>query len=80
MGDEDRFCETIVDAFLEDIPPQIQTIDKLIENKDMESVVKHAHAIKGAAGNIGGMALSQVAVDMEKAARVGAVDVLETKN
>jgi two-component system sensor histidine kinase/response regulator len=70
LGDED-LIKQIIAIFLEDIPKQLQLLKDLLDRRDTESAGKQAHAIKGAAANVGGMALSAVAGRMEKAGLAG---------
>ena len=70
LGDEDAVTQ-IIAIFLEDIPKQLQSLKELLDRRDAESAGKQAHAIKGAAANVGGMAMSAVAGRMEKAGRTG---------
>jgi PAS domain S-box-containing protein len=70
MGDADLLQEIII-GFLEDMPRQIQALKRHIDRHDAGSAGNQAHAIKGAAANAGGMALSAVAGEMEKAGKAG---------
>jgi PAS domain S-box-containing protein len=70
MGDADLIKE-IIAGFLKDMPKQIQSLKRHIDRRDAGSAGKQAHAIKGAAANAGGMALSAVAGKMEKAGKAG---------
>ena len=69
-GDENLVKE-ITAGFLEDMPRQIQKLKGLIGQCDAGSAGGQAHAIKGAAANVGGLALSAAANDMEKLGRAG---------
>jgi HPt (histidine-containing phosphotransfer) domain-containing protein len=73
MGDTD-LIKQIIAGFLEDMPKQIQSLKGHIERRDAEAAGKQAHTIKGAAANAGGLALSAVAGEMEKASRSGGRD------
>ena len=68
MGDTD-LAAAIAEQFLADIPPQIEAMQQHLAQGDMRGVEQRAHAIQGAAANMGGMALCQVAVAIENAAR-----------
>ena len=70
MGDED-LAKEIIAGFLEDIPKQIHSLKRHLDRGDAGSAGGQAHAIKGAAANVGGMALSAVAFEMEKAGKAG---------
>jgi PAS domain S-box-containing protein len=70
MGDE-GLVQEITAGFLQDMPKQIRRLKELIGQADADAVVGQAHAIKGAAANVGAPALSAVASDMEKSGRAG---------
>jgi HPt (histidine-containing phosphotransfer) domain-containing protein len=72
MGDE-GLVEEIIAGFLKDMPLQIKALRKHIDNADAGRAGSQAHAIKGAAANVGGLALSAVADDMEMLGRSGRV-------
>ena len=74
MGDED-FARTIIAVFLEDVPKRILALRGHLDRGDAGSAGFQAHAIKGAAANVGGMALSAVASEMEEAGKAGRRDV-----
>jgi PAS domain S-box-containing protein len=68
MGDQD-LAGTIMEGFLTDIPRQIQSLKEFLEKGDVSGVERQAHTIKGAAANVGGEALREVAFVMEKTGR-----------
>jgi PAS domain S-box-containing protein len=70
MGDED-LAKTIIAGFLEDIPKRILALRTHLDRGDAGSAGGQAHAIKGAAANVGGMALSAVASEIEEAGKAG---------
>jgi two-component system sensor histidine kinase/response regulator len=70
MGDE-VLVKEITAGFLADMPKQIHMLKKLIDKGDAGSAGGQAHAIKGASANVGGLALSAVAHEMEKFGKAG---------
>ncbi|TRZ84426.1 Hpt domain-containing protein [bacterium] len=70
MGDED-LAKDIIAGFLEDIPKRILALRGYLDRGDAGSAGGQAHAIKGAAANVGGMALSAVASEIEEAGKAG---------
>ena len=70
MGDED-LVKTVTEAFLEDVPCQIQALRGFIDAEDLAGSERQAHTIKGASASVGGERLREVAFKMEKAARSG---------
>jgi PAS domain S-box-containing protein len=59
----------VLDLFLEDIPRRIEVLRSHIGAGDASRAGDEAHTIKGAAANIGGEALREVAFEIEKAGR-----------
>jgi HPt (histidine-containing phosphotransfer) domain-containing protein len=72
-GDED-LCKELLDAFLEDMPIQLDRLNQAAAEGDLGLVKRQAHTIKGASANIGAQALSRVAFEVEMAARDGRLD------
>jgi HPt (histidine-containing phosphotransfer) domain-containing protein len=70
MGDED-LAKGIIAGFLEDIPKRILALGGYLDQGDAGSAGGQAHTIKGAAANVGGMALSAVAFEIEEAGKAG---------
>ena len=74
LMDDERLARTVADGFLEDIPRQIAALKILLATGDVASAERQAHSIKGASANVGGEALRDVALEMEKAGRAGDLD------
>ena len=75
MGDS-KLVNIVTDAFLEDIPQQIDILCARLDASDLESVQRQAHTIKGASANVGGGEVCAVAAAMELAAKakdIGAI-------
>jgi HPt (histidine-containing phosphotransfer) domain-containing protein len=70
LGDHD-LLDRIVEAFLSDMPRQIQKLKDLLSAGDAPGLERQAHSIKGAAANLGGGRLEKVARQMEQAANAG---------
>jgi PAS domain S-box-containing protein len=70
MGDEE-LARTIIAGFLEDVPKRILALRGYLDCGDAGSAGGQAHAIKGAAANVGGLALSAVASEIEEAGKAG---------
>jgi CheY-like chemotaxis protein/HPt (histidine-containing phosphotransfer) domain-containing protein len=77
MGDE-SLARKVMNAFLADMPIQIEKMKDAIGAGDSLLAGQQAHRIKGAAANLGGMALQGVAFSMERAGKVGDLEVLGT--
>ena len=69
LMDDKELIQTIADAFLADMPVQIEQLKKCITEQDAGQAAAQAHKIKGASSNVGGMALAAVAFEMEKAGK-----------
>jgi HPt (histidine-containing phosphotransfer) domain-containing protein len=78
MGDEQLAAE-ILDAFFQDTPHQIKELKELLENGDAQACGRQAHSIKGAAANVGGERLRQVALEMEKAGDAGDLNAIAAR-
>jgi PAS domain S-box-containing protein len=68
MSDEHLIRE-IVGCFLEDTPKQIRALKECASQGDAPGARSQAHAIKGAAATVGGLALSAVAAEIELAGK-----------
>jgi HPt (histidine-containing phosphotransfer) domain-containing protein len=70
MGDEER-ARRIIGRFLEDIPKQLTALAEAISHTDPQAARMHAHAIKGAAANVGGNGIREVACKLEQLGSAG---------
>lgn len=70
MGDAD-LMQTVCDAFLADMPQQMDSLKAHLEAEDVEGAIIRMHTIKGAAANVGGLALSALAAELEIAGKAG---------
>jgi CheY-like chemotaxis protein/HPt (histidine-containing phosphotransfer) domain-containing protein len=77
MGDE-SLARKVMNAFLADMPVQIEKMKAAIGAGDSPLAGQQAHRIKGAAANLSGMALQGVAFSMELAGRAGDLEALRT--
>ncbi len=68
MNDEELALK-IIDAFLDDMPRQIEQLRKHIDTDDMAAAGRQAHTIKGASANVGGERLRSAAYTIEQAAK-----------
>ncbi|HVN71989.1 MAG TPA: Hpt domain-containing protein, partial [Desulfomonilia bacterium] len=72
-GDE-GLARMILDTYFRDIPGTIDRLKAAIDKSDMSEIGLHAHTIKGASGNAGGMAMRELAFMIEKAGKSGDLD------
>jgi signal transduction histidine kinase/HPt (histidine-containing phosphotransfer) domain-containing protein len=71
MMDDEEFADRILTRILETTPEQIESLRRSLDSGDATAAQRTAHAIEGAASNIGGERLRRVAFEMEQAARAG---------
>lgn len=70
MGDKE-FAEEIVHDFLNQIHLNLDALKQSLDKKDGVQVKKVAHIIKGASGNVGAVALQEIAEKIETAGSSG---------
>ncbi len=70
MGDQEM-VKRITDGFLENIPIDIVELKEFIARGDVSLAGARAHRMKSAMSVVGGLAMSEVVFQMEKAAKVG---------
>jgi CheY-like chemotaxis protein/nitrogen-specific signal transduction histidine kinase len=70
MGDEE-FAREVAAGFVNELPAMLSGLKEGFEQKDIESVWKQAHKMKGSAANVGGEALRDVAMKVEQAGKAG---------
>jgi len=75
MGD-DSIVRLIAEAFLEDAVKQIGKLQSAIGANDVDQCRRHAHTIKGAAANVGGIILSACAASMENSGKAGDIEAI----
>jgi PAS domain S-box-containing protein len=76
LMDDEELARLVAEGFLEDIPLQIAALRRYLEARDAVAAGRQAHTIKGAAANVGGERLRQVAAEMEKAESAGKLDLV----
>ena len=70
MQDSD-LAQKVAGVFLQDLPELMGTLKKRVAEKDIASIRGDAHKVKGAAANVGGEVLSELARKMEMASKAG---------
>ncbi len=68
MGDK-QLAGIVLNAFLQDMPREIQALANVLNEGGLEEVERQAHKIRGAAANVSGESLSALAGEIEKAAQ-----------
>jgi two-component system sensor histidine kinase/response regulator len=79
LGEDDELVREVIRVVLEDLPMQSDLLDQLARQGSTEEAGRQAHKIKGAAGNVGAMALHALAFDMEQAGKSGDLTTLLEK-
>ena len=75
LMDDKELAQAVIAGFLEDIPRQIESLRGYLDASDAPGAERQAHTIKGASANVGGEALREMAVGMEKAGKAGDLDI-----
>lgn len=71
--DGDALLTKVINTFMEQLPPAIETLRGLIDSNDSEALRKAAHASKSMALNMGAEALAEALATLEQQARDGGV-------
>ena len=66
-----RIMQAVTVGFLDDMSRRLDALDFSVADDNWADVIRHAHTIKGAAGNVSGGALQHAAERLESAAREG---------
>jgi PAS domain S-box-containing protein len=74
MDGDIELARQSISTYMEQMPQQIESLKIGIESANAEEISNCAHGIKGSSANLGGMALSSIASEMEKTARSGKVE------
>ena len=77
--DDEDLVQEVLRVFQETMPQRIRELKEALSVGDAPAVRMAAHAIKGMAGNIGAMALSALAGEMETAAHAGDLDAMRAR-
>ena len=73
MEDADLIVE-ITRGFLEDVPLKLEALGKAVQGGDPAEAGRLAHALRGACANVGAVAMSAVAGEIEAAGAAGRVE------
>ena len=76
LGDEDIIRE-VVDVYVDDNRERLSMLHAAVGDKDAQGIRTHAHALKGAAANLGAECLSEAAKHLEAAGRAGDLSGIE---
>ncbi|MCG8429124.1 MAG: response regulator [Chromatiales bacterium] len=76
MGD-DSLIRTVAEAFLSDMPIQLEQLESLAMAEEIDQAAAQAHKIKGASSNVGGIPLSKLAAKIEQAGKDGDLETFQ---
>lgn len=76
LMNDNELIYAVSEAFLQDMPVQIDQLVSHIEAEDCQQAASQAHKIKGAAANVGGLTLSAQAFIMEQAGKTKDREIL----
>ncbi len=65
IGNKPERAARLINRFLEDVPQQLDLLEKAINQKEFEEIKKIAHGIKGSAANMGAILLANHAKQLE---------------
>ena len=71
LGGRSEMIARFIGLFCKGVLPQLEGLAAALAAEDAEGVRRHAHAIKGSAGNISALRMNQTASLLEKAAKNG---------
>jgi CheY-like chemotaxis protein len=77
MQNNAQTAHTLARVFLQDIPRQLEKLQKATANDDMTNARLHAHSIKGMAANINSEAVRSCALQVEDAAHAHELDTVQ---
>lgn len=69
------FINELIDAFLEDAPQMIQSMQSALEARDLESFRRNAHSLKSNAHTFGATELGTLARELEVMAKEDNLDI-----
>jgi two-component system, sensor histidine kinase and response regulator len=74
VGGNPRLLRKLIGIFLKDCPRMLAALRRALKAKDAHALERAAHALKGAAGNLGANGLVDAARDLETMAKEGRLD------
>jgi HPt (histidine-containing phosphotransfer) domain-containing protein len=73
MGDR-ALAKRLARVFVDNVPRDLLALSNAISQSDSPAIAFAAHTIKGAAANIGGVAVSDAAAKLEQLGKAGSVE------
>jgi CheY-like chemotaxis protein len=67
--DEPEIIAELVQTYIEDAEPLMETIRQAVENQDVDSLCAAAHTLKSSSGNLGANAIAEISLQLETAGK-----------
>jgi CheY-like chemotaxis protein len=74
LGGNEAAARRVIGIFLSDMPRQLKALASAVEGADSETTRCTAHSIKGAAANVGGVRVREVASSLEQLGKAGTLE------
>lgn len=78
LEQDEELLRELLSIFFAELPKLKDAIASALLSSDQQGVILHAHSLKGALGNVGAVRASEVASNLEMAARKGETISLNT--
>ncbi len=78
FNNDKEFFKELAKQFVEYLPDKLESLNKAILENDSEAVELHAHSIKGSAGTMGAVALSDLAQTVENMGHDGDITSVDS--
>lgn len=72
-GGGEGLVAELVDLFVDDVPPRLESIREAMAAGDPEALVRTAHSLKGSAATLGADGMAELCRQMEVSGRAGEV-------
>jgi HPt (histidine-containing phosphotransfer) domain-containing protein len=77
MGGDAQLLSEIIQLFLTECPAQLAAIKAAVDARDSQGIVREAHALKGAAGNLSAFGIFEMAEILEELGRASRFDAAD---
>lgn len=79
LGGDEKLLSTLAKFFLEDAPGLMAQLQDAITARDIDSILRRAHSLRGLSATFEALPFQQVARDLEAIARSPNQEVIEAK-
>jgi len=77
-GGDKEFLKEVLNIFINDYPAKLSSLKEAVAKKDFKTIVELAHALKGAAANLGLSSIQELLCQLEYAGKEHQSENLET--